>query len=374
MRIGMLGCGYVANMYRLTMPLHPDLQLLGVTDLDQSRARNMATLTSSRAYANLDEMLADTRIELVLNLTNPRNHFVTTRKCLEAGKHVFSEKPLAMDFAEARHLVDLAEQRGLTLCAAPCTLLNEAAQTLWKAIREEPVGTIRLVYAEMDDGMVHKMPVKKWINEAGIPWPYADEFETGCTVEHAGYVLSWLAAFFGPAKTVFAYSTTLVQDRMPGEVVTSAPDFSVACIKFTSGVVARLTCGIYAPVDHSMRLFGDDGLLLLKDPRQDCSPLVIRRYMKVFRSLRLTPWRKRCPLLRSGRRHIRYRGSQERDFCSGIAEVAEAIEQRRACRLSARFCLHINELTLAIHNARKSGAPYLMTTTFDPIDPMPWAR
>lgn len=373
MRLGMLGCGYVANMYRLTLPLHPELQLVGVTDRDESRARTMAGLTSSRVYPALDDMLADDRIELVLNLTNPRCHYETTKKCLEAGKHVFTEKPLAMSLDEARDLVLLAERRGLVLSSAPCTLLNEAAQTLWKAIREQRVGQVRLVYAEMDDGMVHRMPVRRWVNEAGVPWPYRDEFETGCTMEHAGYVLSWLAAFFGPAEFVAAFSTTLVPDKVPGEKIAAAPDFSVGSVRFRSGVVARLTCGVYAPLNHALTVCGDQGVMVLKDPRRDRSPLCVRRYFRLRRSLRLTPWGSRYPAVRSGRAVVRYRGSQQRDFCSGVADMAEAICQRRPARLSARFCLHVNEMVLAIHHAAESGASYRMTTTFDPVEPMAWA-
>jgi len=373
MRLGMLGCGYVANMYRLTLPLHPELDLVGVADIDPARAHRMAELVGRTAYTGLAAMLDDPRVEIVLNLTNPRYHYETTLACLEAGKHVYSEKPLALELDQARRLVELAERKGLILSSAPCTLLNEAAQTLWKAIREGQVGPIRLVYAEMDDGMVNRMPVSKWINEAGIPWPYVDEFETGCTLEHAGYVLTWLLAYWGPVESVSAFSTCLVQDKVPGEKINSAADFSVGCVKFKSGVIARLTCGLYAPVDHSLKIFGDDGVMILDDPRRDHSPLSIRRYITIRRSRMLTPWRKRYPTLSSGRKQVRYRGSQERDFCSGVADMAEAIRMQRPCRLSARFCLHVNELVLALHNAKDSTSPYRMTTVFDPLPPMPWS-
>lgn len=374
MQLGMLGCGYVANMYRLTLPLHPELRLIGVHDRDESRASLMAGLTGSQNYPSLHDMLADDRVELVLNLTNPQEHYATTKKCLEAGKHVFSEKPLAMRLDDAKELVAIAEQKRLSLSSAPCTLLNEAAQTLWKAVRERKVGEIRLVYAEMDDGMVHRMPVKKWVNETGIAWPYRNEFETGCTLEHAGYVLTWLAAYFGPAASISALSTTLVGDKMPGEKIESAPDFSVSCIQFHSGVVARLSCGVYAPRDHTLTLCGDDGVIVVKDPRCDLSPVRIRRFLRFGRALKLSPWSSHYPLTRSGRKQVRYRGSQQRDFCSGIAEMSEALLERRPCRLSAAFCLHVNEMVLAIQNSSGGMAPYQMTTTFEPIVPMHWAR
>lgn len=374
MKIAFLGCGYVANMYRLTLPLQPELELIGVFDREPDRASNMAQLTSSEEYKSLEALLSDPRVELVVNLTNPRAHYETTRACLLADKHVYTEKPLAMQFDQAAELVKLAEQRQLYLSSAPCTLLNEAAQTLWKALRENVVGQVRVVYAEMDDGMVHRMPVTKWINEAGTPWPYVDEFETGCTVEHAGYVLTWLAAMFGPAQSVVAFSACTIPDKVPGVQIESTPDFSVAAIRFANGVVARLTCGIYAPVDHRLRVFGDDGVMTLKDPRDDRSPLTIQKYTVIRRRRFLFPWGRRYPLMGRHRKQVRYRGSQRRNFCSALAEMAQAIQQKRVCRLSARFCLHVNEITLAIQNSLSNSQPYSLTTSFDPIEPMEWAN
>ena len=156
-----------------------------------------------------------------------------------------------MDHDDAVGLVELAKQKGLTLSSAPCTLFAEAAQTLWKAVREEVVGEVRLVYAEMDDGMVHRMPVEKWVNEAGVVWPYVDEFETGCTIEHAGYVLTWLCAMFGPAESLVAFADEIVplpekleRHENASSPLNSVDDFSVLCLRFRGGQVARVTCGI----------------------------------------------------------------------------------------------------------------------------------
>ncbi len=96
-----------------------------------------------------------------------------------------------------------------------------------------------------------------------MPWPYKDEFEVGCTLEHAGYYLGWLAAWFGPAVTVTSFASVQVPDKVPGETfAVTSPDFSVACIQFASGVVARLTCSILAPHDHSLKVVGDERRLI----------------------------------------------------------------------------------------------------------------
>ncbi len=380
MKLAMLGCGYVANMYRLTLPMHPELELVGVADRERSRAENMSRLIGTQCYPDIDALLADRSIELVINLTNPQVHYETTHACLKAGKHVYTEKPLAMDLAEAIKLVELAEYNGLMLVSAPCTLMSETAQTLWRAIRNKIVGPVRLVYAEMDDGMVPKAPIRTWINEAGTSWPYVNEFETGCTVEHSGYVLSWLIAFFGPVITVTAYSDTLLEDKVPGQRIAQSADFTVGCIKFANGIVLRMTNGIYAEHDHRLRIFGDDGAISVADPRNDHSPVMIRRYYSLRRRRFLSPWSKKLPLLKpfNPKKIVKYRGSQRRDFCRAIADMASAAKQGRPPYMDARFALHITELTLACQFASRlaeeGNMPYRMTTTVDSMEPLVWAK
>jgi predicted dehydrogenase len=374
MRIAIVGCGFVADYYLKTLSRYPELEIAGVMDRVKERAIHCSTYHSVPLYDSLEALLADSSVELVLNLTNPRSHYEVSKAVLEAGKHVYSEKPLAMAMSEAEELVLLAEQKGLQIVSAPCNLLSETAQTVWKALREQKIGQVRLVYAEMDDGLVHRMPYQSWISESGIPWPYKDEFEVGCTLEHAGYYVTWLTAFFGPAETVTAFSACLVPDKqtdVPLEV--NAPDFSVACIKFGSGVVARLTCGIVAPHDHELKIIGDEGVLGIKDCWYYGSPVYIKRMVRIRRKTFMSPWKQNYPLVRQPPK-FSYKGSQQMDFARGVAELAAAIREQRLCRLSPRFSLHNNELVLAIQNALETGAPYKLTTTFEPVHPMPWAK
>jgi predicted dehydrogenase len=374
MRIAIVGCGFVADYYLKTLPNYPELEVAGVTDRVKSRTEHCSTYHKVPAYDSVQALLADPSVELVLNLTNPRSHYEVSKAALEAGKHVYSEKPLAMAMPEAEELVKLAEQKGLLIASAPCSLLGETAQTVWKALREQKVGQVRLVYAEMDDGLVHRMPYQSWISESGIPWPYKDEFEVGCTLEHAGYYVTWLTAFFGPAETVTAFSACLVPDKQTELPLDSnAPDFSVACIKFASGVVARLTCGIVAPHDHELRIIGDEGILGIEDCWYYGSPVYIKRMVRIRRKTFMSPWKQNYPLVRKPIK-FGYKGSQQMDFARGVAELASAVKEQRPCRISPQFSLHNNELVLAIQNALETGAPYRLTTSFDPVEPMPWAK
>jgi predicted dehydrogenase len=377
MRIAIVGCGYVADYYLKTLSSHPELELVGVMDRQGDRATKFAQFYKiPKVYPTLADLLADDRIDIIVNLTNPSSHYEVSKAALEAGKCVYSEKPLAMEMWQAEELVNIADAKGLIISSAPCSLLGETAQTIWKALREKQLGPVRLVYAEMDDGMVHKMPYQKWLSESGTPWPYIDEFEVGCTLEHAGYYTTWFTAFFGPAESVAAFSSNLIPNKETDEPINiTSADFSVACIKFQSGVVVRLTCSIIAPHAHELKIIGDDGILEIKDCWFYGAPVSIRRSLVIGRKRLEGFLKQKYPLVRKATKFFK-RGPQQMDYSRGIAELAGAIANQRPCRLSSQFCLHNNELVLAIHYALEKGAPYQMKTTFDvaALEPMDWAK
>jgi predicted dehydrogenase len=377
MDIAIVGCGFVADYYMKTLQSYPDLRVVGVMDQNPERAAHFSKFHGTPIYPTLEALLADERVTIVLNLTNPRSHYLVSKSCLDAGKHVYSEKPLAMDFDDAESLVQLAEAKGLQVVSAPCSLLSETAQTIWKALRTSQIGTVRLVYAEMDDGLVHRMPYKKWVSESGHVWPYKDEFEVGCTLEHAGYYVTWLAAFFGPAESVTAFSSCLIGDKQTDVTLEPADtvDFSVACIKFANGVVARLTCGIVAPHDHELKIIGDKGVMSIEDCWFYEAPVQIRRMISIRRKTMMSPIAERVPLLKNpDKGSSKTRGAQKMDFARGVAELANSIREKRDCRISSRFSLHVNEIVLAIQNAMDDSCTHKMKTTFEPIEPMPWAK
>jgi len=375
MRIAIIGCGYVADYYMQSLPLYPALELAAVMDRDAHRAAQFAAFHRLDCRRDtLEAVLADAGIGLVLNLTNPDSHYEVSLASLQAGKHVYSEKPLAMTLAQARELHELAAARGLQLASAPCNVLSETAQSMWRALRERQVGNVRLVYAEMDDGLVHRMPYRKWLSSSGRQWPYKDEFEVGCTLEHAGYYVTWLTAFFGPALSVTAFSSCLYPDKetdVPLE--RSSPDFSVACIRFAGGVVARLTCSIVAPRDQQLRIFGDTGVLYTDYSWDYRRPVYIRRMLNIRRKMFLTPWRRRYPLHGLGRFPASPRGTHRMHFCRGPAEMVAALAAGRRSQLPPDYCLHNNELVLAIQDALENAATYRMTTSFAPLQPPDWA-
>ncbi len=180
MRIAYVGCSYVADLYQHTLANHRDrLELVGAFDRDPERMAAFASRYEVATYASLRHLLADDRVDIVLNLTNPESHHEVTKTSLAAGKHVYSEKPLAMDFDQARELVEEARSAHVHLASAPCSLLGETAQTIWKALRGSAIGQVYLTYAELDGGLTHRQPYRSWVSQTGVYWSAANDFETG---------------------------------------------------------------------------------------------------------------------------------------------------------------------------------------------------
>src|SRR5437763_886499 len=136
MRVALVGCGNIATRYAQTIAAEPRLTLVGMTDVDSQRAQELAAGYGALAYPSFDVLLADDSIDTVVNLTAPVAHAAVTAAALRAGKHVHTEKPVALRYAEAVELAELARSSGVRLRCAPATLLGEAQQTAWKLVRE----------------------------------------------------------------------------------------------------------------------------------------------------------------------------------------------------------------------------------------------
>lgn len=377
--IAFVGTGYIADAYRYCLDFHrPDLKLIGVWDRDRARRESFTATFGETAFESLDALLADKEVDIVVNLTDPHAHFEVSRQILEGNKNLYTEKPLAMTGEEARLLRDRAAASGLRIAAAPCNLLSESAQTLWRAVRERRIGDVRLVYAELDDGMIHRLDRANWVSRSGKPWPAVGEFAVGCTFEHAGYILGILAAMFGPVEEVTAFSALCAPDKgvaPPQEGF--APDFSVGCLKFENGVVARLTNSVVAPYDHRLRIIGDEGVLSVVEPWDYASPVRhapvsvgrIARYLDRRFAISLTrkiPLVRPCPLPRG-------RGLPTMDLMRGVRELGEAIIEDRPSRLDGDFAVHITEVTEILQYPERFDRPTRVKSRFAPIAPMPWA-
>lgn len=371
-KLGMIGTGFVADHYMRSLATFPELNLVGAYDSSAERLEQFGAHWKVPAAASFDSLIeAVGSAGIMLNLTNPSAHYDVSRRCLEAGLHVYSEKPLAMRVEDAQALHALAAQGGLMIASAPCTFLGEAAQTVGAAIRAGVLGKPRLIYAELDDDFVAKAPYQKWLSTTGKPWPASDEFSVGCTLEHAGYYLTWLIAIFGSIRTVVAASACLAPDQMGIEH--PAPDFSVATLFFECGVVARLTCSILAPHDRSLRIIGDHGVLELSDCWNNDAPVKFRRRFVVRRRLVNSPVARRLRLAHTTHPKVGRWGATSLNYALGPKEMADALAEGRPPRISADLALHLTEVTLAIQASGDGAGAQTMRTNCAPVAPMSWA-
>ncbi len=368
--VAIVGTGFVADMYMKSIALYPNVNIVGAYDKDAPRLKTFCTHWSIEATASIADLLQLLPADgLVLNLTNPEAHFEVSQTCLMAGHNVYSEKPLAMDMTQAKALMDLAVEKGLHMGAAPCSYLSQSAQTLWAGARSDLIGKVRLAYAEIDDGYVRQAPYQDWKSETGAPWPAENEFQVGCTMEHAGYYLSWLIQMFGPVRTVVAASAQLTGDEP------AAHDLSIGTLFHTSGVVTRLTCSIIAPHNHEIRIVGDNGVLEMDECWDNLAAVRFRRRVRIRRRLLELPMARKLRLGQKDNHPVpAKRGPATMNFFLGPDQMLTDIAAENDPLPTMQMALHVNEVTLALQNAGEQSGAMPMQTTCAPRQPEPWAQ
>ncbi|HET7567752.1 MAG TPA: Gfo/Idh/MocA family oxidoreductase [Gaiellaceae bacterium] len=347
MRVALVGAGVIAAQYAACIGDRPRLELAGATDTIPERAEELVAAHGGRAYASLAELLADGSVDTLVNLTTARWHAEVTRAGLEAGKHVYSEKPLALDAADAWALAGLARERDLRLACAPATMLGEAQQTAWKLVREGRLGRVRAVNAEANWGRI----------EAWHPAPETF-YEVGPLGDVGIYPLAIVTSIFGPVRRVTGFATTLVPERvrLDGRPFTvTTPDTWLAALELESGVLVRLSASfsVNPGKQRGLEIHGDDASLWLPEFLRFDSPLELSGGGEEY-----TP----VPLLGEP-----YEGV---DWARGLAELADAIESGRPHRTSAEQAAHLVEVLDAVDRSRREGGPVELASSFDPPEPL----
>ncbi len=377
--IAIIGTGFVADYYITTLANHATLVLAGAWDHDAARLSQFCAFHQVRAYQNLDAILNDPRVEIVCNLTTPESHYDISKAILDAGKHVYSEKPLATDLSKAESLVALAVAKTLTIAAAPANGLSDANRVVADQLTNDAIGNPRLIYAEMEDGPVFREKWQTWKSRSGAVWPGLHELEIGCTLEHAGYALSWLVGLFGAVEEVTSFSALTFPDKGEGtQELHLGADFSVGCLRFKSGVVARLTSGLAAPRDRSLTILGDKGSITIRDLWDNQSVIHLEQtgaprpfFQRLFRRIE-AKMSKSLPFKLIPGRSLKYPATKSAlpsypsqiDFMAGVAAQAEMIRTGKSAKYSGKLALHITEIALALHAGQKLAQPYKVRNCF----------
>lgn len=353
LRVAIVGAGNIAGPYGAELVADPLIQVAGVTDLDPERARTLADTLGCGTYPSLDAALADPEVDAIVTLTPHRLHAEVSRRALMAGKHAYSEKPLAVDPADARELVEEARRRNLRLACAPSTFMGEAQQTAWKLLREGRVGTVRVIYAEVNWGRI----------ESWHPAPEAF-YDIGVMIDVGIYPLSLITCMFGPAKRVSAFGTVLYPERLtktgqPFHVET--PEFVVAMVELAGGPIVRLTANWYVEQRNSkqagVEFHGDDGSLSLSS------------WLSADASVEIAPVGgpyEQVPLLRTPEKGI--------IWSRAVSDLARALQEDRPNRADGEHSAHLVDILHAITRSIETERPVEVTSSFTQPAPVEWAQ
>ena len=338
MRIGLLGAGNVAHYYLDGLAASRVVETAAVADRDPERG------------IPPEQLLGDASIELVVNLTPAAVHAETTRAALEAGKHVFSEKPLAMTLAEGEQLAALARERGLGLAVAPDTFLGPSLRTARRLLDAgelgEPVGAVASFTAPGSD-LWHPNPDHL--------------FAAGPVYDEGVYYLTALVALYGPIASVSGMASrkraerTIATGPRAGERFTaSAPTHWVGTLEFANGALGTLTLsfavrGTTAP---ALELQGEAATLRLPFPGFYDGPLRLGREHD-------GPWQELEP---DDPPLGRIRGP-------GVEDLAEAVRDGRPPRCSPELALHVLDAMESLVRAAETGKRERLRTTCGRLEP-----
>jgi predicted dehydrogenase/sugar phosphate isomerase/epimerase len=351
--VAIVGCGNIAAAYARQIATYPHVRLIGSQDIDRARSEKLAADFGGKVYDSLDDVLADPAVEIVVNLTIHHAHVEVVTRCLEAGKHVHTEKPLAMTHADARRLVELADTRKLRLSCAPTTWLGEAQQTAWKMVRDGRIGTPRVAYAEVNWGRI-----ESWHPNPG---PF---YDVGPVYDVAVYPLTLLTTWFGPARRVTAAGGVVYPNRRTKEGVPfsiTTPEWSVAAVELESGVIARVTSSFYVGWNSrqkGLEVHGDTAMIGLDRWDVFDSALWFAELGQRENAQRIVPLRPPATGI---------------EFARGLSDLAEALREGRPHRTTGAHAAHVVEIMEAVHTSLREGRAIPVTSSFTAPAPFAWA-
>lgn len=343
-KIGIIGCGKISPAYLKTLTTvgRPHVEVAACADISHEAARACAERFGIPRVLTPEALLSDPDIRIVATLTIPEAHEPVTRSALLSGKHVYCEKPLALDLSAARDLHALARDRGLMLSCAPDTLLGVAHQRARHLLDNGAIGTPADAFAHLQMA-------------AALPAHYM-RAASGPLLDMGPYYIGALVFLLGPVRRVSALGSRMPMKDAAGAVFTPEAHSRVgASLEFASGVTAQLSLlnfgQTYAP---RLEIFGSAARLVCADPNQfEGAVLVDNAEPDVeFPDF---------PYAQNSRG-------------AGIIDMSLALREGRDCRLGADFCLHCAEVALSIRQSIETERVVLLQTTCErpaPMTPLP---
>jgi predicted dehydrogenase len=362
--IGIIGCGSISLQYMRNASLFGEVELVGCADLSAELAKTRASEYGIEAMS-VDKLLANPRIDLILNLTVPAAHFDVSMSALSADKHVFTEKPLATNMSNGRSLVQEAGARGLLIGCAPDTFLGAAGRCARRLVDEGAIGKPVAGTAFMfGRGMEHWHPNPQFYYQPGA----------GPVFDMGPYYLTMLVSLLGPVRSVMALATKGQEERLitaegPNRNTifkVGTPTTLLSLLEFANG--ASVTFGaswdVFRHSNAPIELHGTDGSLRLPDPDTFGG--------EVSLSSRGNDW------VHFDTRKDRY-GAINYPFAApdranyrmlGVADLARALRDGRQPRASGALAVHVLEIMESILQAGESHAAVAIASEVERPSPL----
>lgn len=358
LRVGIVGAGKISEQYLANLPSLTGLRLAAVADLDVARARQIASQQGVAALT-VDELLGDPSIDAVLNLTIPAAHVEVGLRALDAGKHVFAEKPLGLSPDEARPLLSRAAAAGLRVGSAPDTVLGTGIQTARQLLDSGAVG-------EALGAQVH------WSAPGHERWHPAPAFYYqpggGPLYDMGPYYLTALVHFFGPIVRVTGLATrsgrarTVATGPAAGSPLAVDVDTHVgALLEHAGGAVSTVTVSfeVWATRSPQFEVYGSAGTIAVPDPNRFSDTVELATSDDPV-------WRQVPPSA----------GYVDTGRGVGLADLAAALESGAPHRASGELAFHVLEVMDAVTRSSAARSTVAVRSTVErpalvPLGPPP---
>jgi predicted dehydrogenase len=352
--IGIIGAGNISGIYLEADRKFPNLRITKIADVDLSRARAQAEKFGKQAVT-VDALLADPEIQLVVNLTPPQAHAPVAMQILEAGKHVYNEKPLAISLEDAQRMMALAASKGLRIGCAPDTFLGGGLQTCRALLDDGAIGQPVLAFARMlSAGVESWHPNPEFFYKPG----------GGPMFDMGPYYLTALVSLLGPAQRVSGVARITYPERVitsqplrGARIAVEVPTMVAGLIEFADGAVANIVTTFDicdGSSGYELTIYGSAGALRCPDPNTFGGPVLIKRRGD-------EDWQ-------PGPIHHRW---VENSRGIGVAEMVEAILCNRPHRANALMAYHVLELMHAFHKSARLGRHVSIESTCPRPDSLP---
>ena len=356
MRVGIIGCGNISETYFECQNLFNNFSVVACADINIEAAKKSAEKYNVNAFS-VDDILSNEDVDLIINLTIPAAHKEIIIKSLNAGKHCFSEKPLAMSFSEGLEISELAISKNLYVGCAPDTFLGAAGQKARSLIEDNAIGNVVLgTFNLMSHGMEHWHPNPDFFFKPGA----GPVFDVGV------YYITQLVNLIGPIKSISSLSGTATPERIitseprNGEKIkVETPTTLMGTLEFHNNAKIQFFCSwdVWKHKHSTIELYGLEGSMIVPDPNFFSGDILISHKEEDWQIINNDKMLLGIPNKtdNNGSKIANYRGI-------GLSDMIDAIHNQRQSRCSLDLAVHVLEAMEGIIKSSDDRANYHMQT------------